>query len=616
MTELSKLLETRCIDVFELTPNSSYQNKEAILARGKICYYFSKIHSFISKVFITGYELDWNYVEKETFLNTFSYVKEDYYKLRIEGMDGVRYYFHLANKIWNYLTDYRMFEVTSPFKNIPEDMMMAMPGLLFGARLFRGTDMTMAGLIFFLAPLLSVNDRYRLIDDITRIFAKDITFYEGEHCDDLYDEVMSYFPRSTMFAAFQKFFKTVPSAPIDQLSKVLFASKAQYGKIIKEDTNRYSFKIDLSDRGVCFPVTVQGDIIEDSDSFTVKINPMLSKYQIVYNQPENSITIEKSVLPDLVKQTQNIPPFILLYAMSLFLNKERINSDSIRKIGPSLVVFQSGTYYYYDKDRDDISYKPLSRTGFCLPTALHILQEIKRLKPEMTKDSMMGSTFTFPQSLVKMANWMNLLWKYNMFYGGDFFDENGKLISLTPSDICKILNKSLHFINRVEEHIKASEMFDYAKRGIEAYMTVYVTQRYASLLETSGKILDPLTINEKEWESEIKDWTDNGNSGEEIIDDDCMKELSSSKPLIDTWLFDLPSAFEQSKRFIKKIEKVHIISENEIFIKGMNTGVKELTLYILEKSDLYGVRGMNGKELQQTSAKKVYEFLTEREFIC
>lgn len=59
--------------------------------------------------------------------------------------------------------------------------------------------MTMAGLIYFISPMVSVNDRYRLIDDVTRIFAKDISFYQGENCDELYQAVIVYFPKSTIF---------------------------------------------------------------------------------------------------------------------------------------------------------------------------------------------------------------------------------------------------------------------------------------------------------------------------------------------------------------------------------------------------------------------------------
>lgn len=41
--------------------------------------------------------------------------------------------------------------------------------------------------------------------------------------------------------------------------------------------------------------------------------------------------------------------------------------------------------------------------------------------------------------------WMNKLWKYDMILGGEFFDDDGNLISITTTDIAQILS-DLNFL--------------------------------------------------------------------------------------------------------------------------------------------------------------------------
>ena len=236
--------------------------------------------------------------------------------------------------------------------------------------------MTMAGLIYFISPMVSVNDRYRLIDDVTRIFAKDISFYQGENCDELYQALMVYFPKSTIFSTFKPFFKSVSSNPLEQLKRIMFTSKHQYGFITQEGENRYSYSLDLSSMGVYQPLVLKGTINDNGDSFEINIDPVLSKYDIYFEEEKRSLTIDKDVLPELVKYAQRIPPFVLPLALTFFFREGHLDEEAMRALGPSFFIFQSGSYYYEDRERADIAYKPMYRVGYCVPSFILALNDI------------------------------------------------------------------------------------------------------------------------------------------------------------------------------------------------------------------------------------------------
>lgn len=624
MEDLYKLLETRCVDVFEITTLDSSHNKEAILARGLISYYFSKLHPFLAKVFGTGFLIDWNRVEKEAISSAFSYVRDRYGKLSIgRDKDGFEYYFSLARRIWDYLTDHRgLISSDNPFAKVDKKIVAAMPPVLCGARLFRNGEMTMAGLLFFLAPLLSVNDRYRLIDDVTRIFAKDISFYQGEHCDYLYDCLLDYFPKSTMFASFHPFFKAVPSSPIDQLSRVLFSGRAKDATIRKEGENRYSFQADIGPaEDVYEPLSLHGTIEEGPTTYQIDIDPVLSKYDMLFDKDAKTILVDKDVLPELVKCAQRIPPFIIPLALSFFFREGKVNKETMRALGPSFVIFQNGAYYYDDRDRADPAYKPLYRTGLCLPAAVFILEQIVKARAPLPSGQVRSSLKERLPTLQTTARWMNRLWKYDMILGGEFYDEwDGRLISLSTTDVAKILSDAKRFLDEAPKECGANEMFDYAARGVKAFMSVYVTEKYANDLIISKRILDPLTVNEKDWMAAVEGQRENqeGYIPGKLLTDEAMQELSGAKPVFDTWLCEAPNGQEiASQRYVKRIERVHIVSQSgDILIKGKPTGKKEITLTVVDPKDLAGITGKDGTPLSTLSSKKELEFLTLKEMAC
>lgn len=621
MEDLYKLLETRCTDVFEMVGTDSSHNKQAILARGFITFYFSKVSNYLNKVFGTGFDLDWNYTDKDNFYSMFSYISDVYGKTKIGKLDGVQYYFKLAKNIWDYLTSYQGLKTKSiPFENISPEFIKRAPETLCNARLYRSNDMTMAGLIYFISPMVSVNDRYRLIDDVTRIFAKDISFYQGENCDELYQAVMVYFPKSTIFSTFKPFFKSVSSNPLEQLKRIMFTSKHQYGLITQEGENRYSYSLDLSSMGVYQPLVLKGTINDNGDSFEINIDPVLSKYDIYFEEEKRSLTIDKDVLPELVKYAQRIPPFVLPLALTFFFREGHLDEEAMRALGPSFFIFQSGSYYYEDRERADIAYKPMYRVGYCVPSFILALNDIYKKTSKNIIKYIGEKNIDIMKRLKTTSVWMNKLWKYDMILGGEFFDDDGNLISITTTDIAQILSDLNFLYQTFPTEFENDVIYDYGKRGINAYMTVLVTKKYANYLETSKKILEPLNLSDKDWRATLDSQEENSSNylPAKLITDEAMQELSSCKPTLDTWLCDAPNGMElSSARYVTNIIKAHIVSNSgSILIKGKDTGKSELTLYTLNQTDLNGITGKDGTPITVESTKKEFSFLTSKEMKC
>lgn len=620
MEDFYKLLETRCTDIFEMNPLDPSHEKEAILSRGLLSYYFSKLYPYLAKVYGTGFDIDLKKVPKEPFLSSFSYVKDKFYNRSIGGKDGVEFYFHLAKRIWDYLTDSNFFLSPSPFNNLEEEFVQLLPPLLCGARLFRGHDMTMAGLIYFMAPLLSINDRYRFIEDVAKIFAKDISFYQGEHLDSIYDAIADVFPKSTMFGSFKPFFKNVPASSLGQLSRVLFSYCAPFADIQKESETHYSFSCELSSRGLYLPFSLKGQIDEDKEKFVVTIDPLASKFDLVLDDRPQKIIFHKDILPDLVKHAQKIPPFIIPLGLSYIFKEEVIDQEAMRSIGPALFYFFNGAYYYDDRERADDAYKPLYRAGFCFAGAVTVLTMMERMKEKIPNVFLDGKLVGELPTLMKISNWMNKIWKYDLFLGGDFYDDEGRLVSLSTTDIAKVLSKAHEFLTVGAKAFQSHVVFDYALRGVKALMNVYVTEKYANLVTLSKKILDPFSLGEKDWRNVIqtKGEDDSGYLPGKLISDDAIEAMASSKPLFDTWICDLPNGVGlSSQRYANKLTKVHIVSSSgDILIKLHSTGLKELTLYVLDEEDLKGITGKDGTPLTVVSSLKANELMTVKEAKC
>lgn len=619
MEDLYKLLETRCADVFEMNSLDPSHEKQAVLSRGLIAYYFSKLYPYLAKVYGTGFDVDFKKVQKDAFVSSFSYLKSRFYNKEIEGMNGVEYYFHLAKRIWDFITDGNFLESKSPFSNIPNELIKDMPPFLCNARLFRDHDMTMAGLIFFMAPLLSLNDRYRFIEDVAKIFAKDISFYQGEHLDPLYDAIANVFPKSTMFSSFKPFFKNIPSSPLGQLSRILFSYSAPYAQINKESDTHYSFSCDLSQRGLYQPVCLKGEIDEEEDKFIVTISPLLSKFDLVLDNSVKKLTFYKDILPDLAKHAQRIPPFIIPLGLAYLFKEYTIDQEAMRSIGPALFSFFNGSFYYDDRERADVAYKPLYRAGFCFSGSVAVLNFMKEMKEEIPSSMLSADVLDELPLLTKLSGWMNKIWKYDLFLGGDFYDDEGKLVSLSTTDIAKILSKAYDFLTSKVENFQNHVVFDYALRGVKALMNVYVTEKYANLVTTSKKILDPFNLQFKDWRMVIENKDESeGYLPGKLISDDAISEISKAKPQFDTWLCDLPNGIELSpQRYVKKLTKVHIVSSSgDILIKLQSTGLKELTLYVVNEDDLSGITGKDGTPLTIVSSSKQNELMTVKEAKC
>lgn len=630
MKDLYDLLETRCCDVFEMKLGDTSHNKQAILARGNLTFYFSKVSVYLNKVFGCGFEIDWNYVPKDAFCEAFSYISKNYMSIKVDKMDGVQYYFRLAKQIWDYLTDFETIADT-PFIQVKAALINKMPIDLCNARLFRNGDLTMAGLIYFMAPLLSVNDRYRLIDDVTRIFAKDISFYQGEHCDMLYDSILDVFPKSTMFTEFLPFFKITPKTQLEKLARIMFSDKANLAQIEKEGENTYSYSLDLSDRGIYQPLVLKGTIEENSDSFTINMNPFLCKYDFLFDDQNESVTISKDVLDELVEYSKRTPAFVMPLALAFFFRENQVDSDCIRSLGPSFFFFQCGSYYYDDRERSEYAYKPLYRAGFCVAACTYTFETFNRFAKNSFMKDLMKQGKLNPEKFEKLrtyAQWINLLWKYDMILGGDLIIEGKEpqKVSISTTALAKYLVELLDFVEIFDENISQIDEGDmdaineYAIRGLISYMDVLVTKKYSNDLFMSKKILDSLSLTERDWQSAIATQQEDAESylPGKLITDDAMKLLSPRKPMIDTWLCDTYNGMEYSQnRMIKKITRVHITTTSEsILIRGKDTLKKELTLVVVDESELNGITGKDGRSLTTKKTTQTYTFLTDKEMVC
>lgn len=628
MKDLYDLLETRCFDIFEIKVADASHNKQAILARGNLVYYFSKVSTYLTKVFGCGFDIDWNYVPRKAFCSMFSYIEKNYGSLKVEKKDGVQYYFGLAKDIWDYLSDYSTV-LETPFVYVKSSLINRMPVELCNARLFINGEMTMAGLIYFMAPLLSVNDRYRLIDDVTRIFAKDISFYQGEHCDKLYDTILDFFPKSTMFAEFEPFFEDTPKTPLEQLSRILFSDKARYASIDKEGENKYSFDLDLSGNGIYQPLVLKGTIEESEDSFTINMNPYLCKYDFLFDEQNCSLTLKKAVLGELSEYARRIPAFVVPLSLAFFFREDEIDVEVLRSLGPSFFFFQCGSYYYDDRDRSDIAYKPLYRAGFCTPSFLYIFLNVNKAVRNNLINQMEKVDKDITRKIADAtthSNWLNLLWKYDLLLGGDFMDERSKEseVSITSTALAKYLVEMydlfLEFDDMKFEFNEENAVLDYAIRGIRSFTDVMVTKKYSNELYISKKILDPLSQTERDWHSSItnKSEDEDGYAPAKLITEESLEILSTIAPMIDTWLLDSYNGNEYSqRRYAEKITRVHITSQSEsIMIKGRDTGEKEMTLTVIDESELNGITGRDGSSLTMTKQTDKYSFLVEKEMVC
>lgn len=616
MQELMDVLETRCFDVFELDGNE-LQTRRSILARGLFTHYFSKIYAFLFKCFRTGFRLDWSYTNRDAFQATYLPIAKRFGDLRFGKVDGVTYYFAKAKEIMDSLaldtTD--TLALTKAFASFPPLFLARMPKTLDKARTFRDGEMTMAGLLVFLAPLLSLDDCKRLVDDTTRVFATNISYYQGLHTESLTAALSTV--GTTIMEPFHPFFKGGNGTSLNQLSQVIFGDKYPYAQIEKEGEDTYSFNLDLSERSGVTSWRMAGTIAEEKDTFLVSFDPIKSRGDVPLPEDGCAVRFAKTVLPALIPYAERIPPCMLALSFALIWQDVTVNEDFLRTVSSGLLILETGAYWFDDKDRFDAAEEPIFHTALALPLALADIEGRKVALSGVRAKALYAKN---RERLLADARYMRLLWAYDLDYDCEMADGKGGFFFYSVDDLATDLSLSYQILSGVKGG--DSVYTAYAREGTKAFMALLFAERYTPALEASRRIMDPLNTPLAQWQRVLEDGekTILDEESDPDIPDSAIKTMSGCGIVFDAYVYaeqDYLNAQSGTKRYFDHLTKVHVKSpERDIFIKGKDSGLKELTFFVTDdQTDAQSLAGPAGEPPSLVKKTHRLGFVDEVEMI-
>lgn len=616
MEDLGDLLETRCVDVFDLTGNDTTV-KNALIGRGLLSHYLTKVSDFLGKAFRTGFDIDYAYSDKACLFAIYPEIARWYGTIPIQGKDGFAYYFHKAGEMFKALTlrSDSNEALISAFSDFPKEFVAKFPKTLGTSRCFRGDEMTMAGFLVFLAPMVSPSDATRLMEDATRVFAKDITYFQGMHTDDLSKELAGI-GKSKVLEPFGRFFQSQPNgSDLSVLLQILFGDKAKYAKIESEAEGTYSFVFDNTRMNNGVSWVVAGTIADKPGEFEVVYDPIKTKFEFPISEKKKAwVRFDKSVLKSLLPYAERIPACMLSLAFALIWEDARVTEDFLRTVASGLLFLECGAYWYDDKDRFEDAETPLYRVGICLEPALRkvLSNGLKRRSLSAESKEEMRKTVS---NLIYRSQFIRMLWAYDLDYDTEMTDSQGKKVLYSIQDLAYDLSESYRFLTSFGKY---TDVFvRYALKGLSGFMSLIFEDRFTNELVASRRMLDPLTVNENQWRAYLSDGESLMEEGSQNrVPDDAIAAMADCPITLDAYVYadqDYLNSNSTVQRFFTNLIRVTVTAEHcTIFVKGKDTRMTKMVFFVTDlQNDLQSITGSNGEPLILVSKATKMGFVQE-----